>query len=286
MFCGGKKSEHFDVLQVSERGGYTGYACLVEAVKKYPSGYIGYFFSNDDVLLNFWNLNFDPSKIWLGAKVSKKNYHHIGQTHAKLEWHWWSDEEQAADRCQKAYKKIEYLSNTTDCTNEKLGNYSNNQVHCTNIWKNSLKILHKNTVFQKTKIICLVGRSDVFYIPSRYKSSFESIGKIYVEEKVFLEVAVPTILSYLSSKTQHVNMKGMYYNDIYGYSKEYYNGKAFLDTYSTKLTFSHPFKLTGNNLNKIFLEKFFIPEFERRETLYNTMCLKKENLQVAKENTQ
>ena len=103
----------------------------------------------------------------------------------------------------------------------------------------------------------------MFYIPSKFKEAFNRIVSIYFKEKVFLETAVPTILNYLDRKDNFLNLKGMYYNDFYGYSKEYYNGRAFLKTYSSDLTFSHPFKLS-KTLNKIFLENRFVPEMKQR----------------------
>ena len=271
VFCGDRKYD--EVLQIEENNGFQGYACLIKAMEMHPTGYTGYFYTNDDVLLNFWNLNFDPDIIWISQNISKRNFHRLGQQHLKTEWHWWSDRQEAAKRCQKAYKKIEHLAATTQkaCNQSKAIHslYTQTEIHhqCKNSWKDNLETFQANTGFPKTKIICLAGRSDAFYIPSKFKEVFRSIASVYIEEKVFLETAVPSILNYLARKEEFLNLQGMYYNDIYGYSKEYYNGQAFLKTYTSNVTFSHPFKLWKNTPNKVFLENYFLPEMNHRASV-------------------
>ena len=271
VFCGPKGSGDDDVLQVEENDGYLGYVCLIKAIEIHPTGYTGYFYTNDDVLLNFWTLNFDPQRIWIGKRISKKRFHRLNQPHSQKEWHWWIDKQRAAERCQKAFMEIQKLASTHNellCPKLKIEHSSSNSVtkkdHCKNKWRDSLNMFQKNTNFAKSKIVCLVGRSDVFYIPSKFKKAFKRIASIYLREKVFLETAVPSILNYLDMKDRFQDLKGMYYNDFYGYTKDYYNGRAFLKTYSSDLTFSHPFKLSGNALNKLFLENHFVPEMEQR----------------------
>ena len=272
VFCGPKGNNDEDILRVVENNGYQGYICLVKAIEIHPTGYDGYFYTNDDVLLNFWNLNFDPQKIWIGKRISTKSFHRFNQHHTPKEWPWWTNRQRAAERCQKAYTEIQKLVASMPqngvCNHLKVKNSSPNNIHkkdhhCKNVWRDNLKMFQENTHFSKSKTVCLVGRSDVFYIPSKFKEAFNRIASIYFKEKVFLETAVPTILNYLDRKDNFLNLKGMYYNDFYGYSKEYYNGRAFLKTYSSDLTFSHPFKLS-KTLNKIFLENRFVPEMKQR----------------------
>lgn len=271
VFCGPKGNDDEEVLRVEDNDGYLGYVCLIKAIEMHSTGYGGYFYTNDDVLLNFWTMNFDPQRIWIGKRISKKRFHRLNQYHSQREWHWWTDNQRAAERCQKAYMEIQKLGAPThneECNQLKVKDSFLKTItkkdHCKNVWKDDLKIFQKNTHFIKSKIVCLVGRSDVFYIPSKFKEAFKRIASVYLREKVFLETAVPTILNYLDKKDRFLNLKGMYYNDLYGYTEDYYNGRAFLKTYNSDLTFSHPFKLSGNTLNKIFLENHFVQEMEQR----------------------
>jgi len=172
--------------------------------------------------------------------------HHFGQRHRKKsDWHWWEGQEEAALRCERAFHSLQNLSQRT----------------------NGIDLNHHfETFYQNTNKVklCLVGRSDVFYIPTKLSEAYRIIADVYAKEKVFLETAVPTVLTFLENYRNFVNLDGMYYNDIYGYSKAYYSGKAFYETFSFNLNFSHPFKLSRNPLNMRFLEASFLPEMKKR----------------------
>lgn len=252
VFCGSKK---FDgVLQVEENGGYQGYVCLSAAIKANP-GYDGYLYSNDDLLLNWWNLNGDLSRVWTGSSYRNTRTHKIGQRHSKGDWHWWTDETQTAVRCEKAFKRV-------------LESVHNSSIKDSNIkqpknFGQYLARFYKNAGNQTT---CIVGRSDFFHVPKMHVEAYVYLSRIYSEEKVFLEVAVPTILTFLANYDENVNLNGVYYVDTYGYTRSYQNGVDFFKTYDFDIVFSHPFKLAKKTHFKRFFLDVVIPYGEK---MYN-----------------
>lgn len=224
IFCGG--SENADVINFDEHRGYFGYDCLVRAIQRYP-GFDGYFYINDDVLVNWWNfLEFDTSKIWLGAPVHFQTGHEMGQP-VKTGWHWWKTAH-AAKLCEKAFEKVEQLSKTRDGVRLGIPKYINRYF--------------RNTRNQR---LCVHSWADVLYVPRYLSKPFARILQIFRENNVFLEVAVPTVLSFFLEPANSLNAHGVYMNDLYGYSPKYLSGEAFYETYSVHVTFQHPFKLGG-----------------------------------------
>ena len=91
LFCGPPhNTAPPDILTVEIIHGYLGYECLGRAIKQHP-GYKGYFYSNDDVILKFWNFtDFDREKIW----ESREFLNHVSSTRVhqstSLGWKWWN----------------------------------------------------------------------------------------------------------------------------------------------------------------------------------------------------
>jgi len=75
---------------------------------------------------------------------------------------------------------------------------------------------------------------DVFYLPRNIFFKFNLIVKIFRKNNVFLEMAVPTILSGLSTGFNTDIMNGIYF------WTQYYND----DDYFKIVHFTHAFKLT------------------------------------------
>ena len=293
IFCGYKKEPKYrDVLLVvKENSGFQGYVCLIKSIEKHATGFLGYFYTNDDVLLNYWNLNYNPHKIWIGKRISLTNVHRLGQHHKGKEWPWWI-REKTAERCDDVFREIETLVGHHKQVADNIGidqtrktgdgsvgstkdlSIENFETKSSEILQNSTKslqgLLHifkTNVYFESSNITCVTGRSDVLYIPANKSQAFKTVAEMYNNRKVFLEAAIPTILNYLDLKENFIDLDGNYYVDVYGYSKDYYNGKAFLYSHSTELAFSHPFKLT-KPLMKMYLEKRFIPDLK----LFKNQC--------------
>ena len=224
VFCGSK--EFNGVIKIKERRGYLGYECVATAIRMFPN-FIGYLYSNDDIILNWWNvIKLDTSKIWTGGEIQYTNPHVFDEVKLPA-WSWWKAE-RTAYVCQVAFEKVVLLGSTKEGIRLKLPSY--------------IQRYYINTGNRK---LCIASRSDLFYIPKEYAETYARISQIYEENNVFLEAAVPGILIFLLNKTNQHNLNGMYFNDITGYSPAYESGEAFYETYSFNLTFSHPFKFEG-----------------------------------------
>ena len=110
------------------------------------------------------------------------------------------------------------------------------------IYRNYVKTLVENSRPNSGEIrFCWMG-SDIFYVPRNLFVKFNLLVKLFRKNRVFLEIAVPTILSGLNSKLKLSEIiNGTYYWGGY-YEEEYYEKTVH---------FAHPFKLTHySNLAK------------------------------------
>ena len=223
-FCG--NTDHPEMVKIDEYHGYLGYACLARIIQLFP-GFSGYLYINDDVILNWWNvMHLNTSMIWTGSKIDYRVGHEFGET-TLPPWHWWKTLN-AAHLCEIAFKQTIKLCKSAEGKRLNLSN--------------CLQTYHKNTNNQK---LCVHAWSDVVYIPQQYADAYAKISDIYSSNRVFLEVAVPGILAFLSNRFNFHNLDGLYFHDMYGYSPKFLSGEAFYETYTFDLTFSHPFKLDG-----------------------------------------
>ena len=64
VFCGEIERKDLGIIKINENRGNQGYGCLAAAMKLFPN-YKGYFYGNDDLIINWWNLKrFDINKLW------------------------------------------------------------------------------------------------------------------------------------------------------------------------------------------------------------------------------
>lgn len=239
VFCGGVS--YPDVIKIEENVGFLGYECVATAIRMYPN-YTGYLYTNDDVIMNWWNfLDLDVTKIWTGTAIGYQYGHEFGKP-IKSDWVWWKTGG-AADLCEIAFNEIEQLSNTAEGHALKLPHY--------------LERFYRNT---KNRKMCVHFWSDIFYIPQDYAHIYSKLSKVYSYNNVFLEVAVPAILGFLLNATNNINLNGVYLNNVFGYSSKYLSGEAFYEAYSLDGTFYHPFKLEGvmKAANKNFYQNVVI----------------------------
>ena len=236
VFCGAEENAKYGhIIKMNTNGGYQGYHCLAKAIEIYHgdgSDFDGYFYSNDDVILNFWNLNGDTNKIWLGDRTKWLESQRISEP-VRKDWIFWVGNK---ERCELILNK--------------LGNDSTADSYVKNYHRNTLRNFYNKTIskdqlsVQSTKQeqrVCLKSWSDAFYIPARHAESYLRLANMFEAEKMFLEIASPMILHLLDDSTQMLNMEG-----IYHVMRQF----GFYGTYSFNSTFSHPFKLSdGTNWN-------------------------------------
>lgn len=227
IFCGQDEDKEHGVIKISENKGYQGYLCVTMAIKLYPD-YDGYIHTNDDVLINWWNLlKLNDSQIWTSSLLNLHRAYEFGKPVPKNDWYWWNDQNTPA-ACEAAFREVKGLISKAE-------NLSfSGELYLTRYYKNT-----------KNKDLCINGFSDVFYIPKEHAPAFQAFAEIFGNKKVFLEAAVSTIIAFLVNDTNFIQLPGVYLNNAYGYSKTYLSGEAFYESYTVDLYVLHPFKLDG-----------------------------------------
>ena len=111
-------------------------------------------------------------------------------------------------------------------------------------WLNSSFTNYVNNNYGKP--FCRVAWSDIFFVPKRLAAKFQTLSSIFYKNKVFLEIAVPNIFTFLDSMSNFESAFGFYLPDKYG-SIDFSDGKIVWEEYNYDLYFIHPFKLHGNS---------------------------------------
>lgn len=233
------------ILTVDIYRGVLGYECLGKAIRQHP-GYEGYFYINDDVILNYWNFyDFDKKSIWQSPNVF---YSTSMYEESKDKWYWWISP-YGLPNCRQAYEHL---------TNLSLG-------------RESFSKLKENG---NGTLRCYSGRSDVLYLPKKHAQTFSVLSFIFYNHRVFLEIAVPTMLRIMETEENIKQLPGYYIpGDVRKHDKRVTDSRFFWFIYFTKKDnwFIHPFKLhhdkLDSNFNFIMLRYFLI---EKTKTL--TTC--------------
>ena len=170
LFCG-PPDNTTGILTININRGILGYECLGRAIREHP-GYRGYFYISDDVILNYWNFpDFDREKIW-------ESSFSFGSTPvyepASTNWYWWISP-YGLNNCRRACEDVANMNFGVKKLNVKY--------HLSTLFKNSNESLR-----------CFSGRSDIFYIPRKHAKAFSILSETFYEQKVFLEIAVPTMI--------------------------------------------------------------------------------------------
>lgn len=243
VICGPESSTFYEIMVVQHHKGYHGYECLGKAIELHP-GFRGYLYVNDDMILNWWNfVNFDQDKVWLGAPIKFKESHKVGQKPISNYWIWWRTE-YGAEACEKAHDEIKVLARDIKPLGEKI--------------KVMLSILVRNG---KNQVLCYKSWSDMFYVPGKFSRNFRYFSEIFFRNKVFLEIAVPTILSYLDLHENWEKTYGTYLPEIYGFKDLSATDCTWRQYSLNKTLFIHPVKFyaTVACLNRKNFEMIVVP---------------------------
>ena len=250
LFCGPPhNTSRPGILTVDIYRGILGYECLGRAIREHP-GYKGYFYISDDVILNYWNFpDFDREKIW-------ESSFSFGSTPvyepANSKWYWWVSP-YGLNNCRRACE---------DVANMNLGSKKLNvKYHLSTLSKNSNGSLR-----------CFSGRSDILYIPRKHAKVFSILSETFYEQKVFLEIAIPTMIRFLERNENIGHLSGYYIpGDVRRGDPRVTDSRFFWFVYfpKSKLWFIHPFKLHGNELDSKFnliMLKFILIDKVRART--------------------
>ena len=199
------------------------YCCYIS---RYPD-YRGYLYINDDVLINWWTFyKLDKKKVWLGADIWIDTAHIMGKKEIPDNWLWWSKWSNSARACEDSYSEI-------------------TQQYRSNEYINITKLVETHLVNGEGKKRCFKTWSDIFYVPKRFSDQFQRISFVFHKNRVFLEAAVPTILSFLDLRSSWEKHFGLYMPDKFGF-RNFADGKLVWETYNYDVKFIHPVKFHGD----------------------------------------
>ena len=233
LFCGpSHNTTRPGILTVDIYRGVLGYECLGRAIREHP-GYRGYFYISDDVILNYWNFpDFDREKIW-------ESSFSFGSTPvyepASTGWYWWVSP-YGLNNCRRACEDVANMNFGAKKLNVKY--------HLSTLSKNSNGSLR-----------CFSGRSDILYIPRKHAKAFSILSETFYEQKVFLEIAIPTMIRFLERNENIGRLSGYYIpGDVRRSDPRVTDSRFFWFVYfpKNKIWFIHPFKLHGHELDSKF----------------------------------
>ncbi len=200
----------------------------------------GILLMSDDVLLKHWNLN----------DLNSDSYWYIKNPNCKLDfksknsWPWdvksWFATENGEKCIIKTFDSIKKIVKN-DIINKKVFE------KFIQMYKNNLNET-SNDIDKILSKICKDG-SDIFYLPKKLFHDFNIISKLFGANNVFLEFAVPIILTGIDKFNEH--LQGYYFWQTQTDIKTYYNQIKH---------FSHPVKLSQYNTNEMrrFICQYFI----------------------------
>lgn len=215
------KVNKFSIVHANVTRGYFAYECAIRAIEM-NYGVSGYIVLSDDVLLNFWNNdNFNPGEVWasypfqsnLTFDISDPNF--LNSTDA-TNWRWWKSK-YGVSAANKALSTIYDSGNIA--VNPELGLFTKNR-----------------EIFGWNSSTVMRGASDLFYLPSSKQDVFYEVATILRKFGVFLEIALPLLISGLSTPKTHIVLPGTY---LWYRPNERENPLA---TFSENISFIHPVK--------------------------------------------
>ena len=260
VFCGNHYDESINLIHSPDFNGYQGYNCLRKAIDLHP-GYEGYLFTNDDALIFWWNLvKYNISKFWIMEDFLNPIRCYYDLTSGKSSgWSWWDSEKvpNLPNFCGRAISKVSFSSIT------KTGKDLN------------LKTYIENRKFTcKKSNLCFCGFADTFYVPKSETKTFVFLSDIFAKEAVYLEAAVPTMMSFLinTRKKNYQILSGTIIGLVAGYrSESYTSGRAIYEHIDLRKDYIHPVKFGSHNMsiaNKNIFKNAVIPY----GNLFTKMC--------------
>eukprot|EP00794_Sanderia_malayensis_P010798 gene10798-11952_t len=230
VLCGPEfdKTGRYDIIKIPQAKneyGYYGFQCLVEGIRRHNTGFSGYLYVNDDMIVNWWNfLPLDKSKIWFGGgKFNLANGGHVMGTPPSF----WFRRADCGNRCSQTFASMERSSRFND----------------TGI----IPTYFKNS---NNRRVCFGALSDLFYIPARLAEKFQLVSQAFYDNLVFLEVSVPMSLILIDDISNMIFLDGLYLQVKYGWGGWTKNTDIAWKEYNYDVYFLHPYKFTGESKAK------------------------------------
>ncbi|KAK6179930.1 hypothetical protein SNE40_012177 [Patella caerulea] len=208
--------------------GYSVYTCLSAAIKM-NFDVQGYLAIGDDTLLNSWNIHkFPLDKIWFHSDITRLHKGNRSQVH------WWQ-KPIGQDAMNKAWKLLHSVS-AKDIDLKPVVD----------------KFVHTLLANNASEDGAMAGFSDIMYIPSKYKKDTIFLLDVFARFKVFLEIAIATLVNGLEDKNNFINLEEQYL---------WYDGKRnkIPELFKPNDTYLHPVKLSQikTKLKNFFCETYF-----------------------------
>ncbi|KAK3755119.1 hypothetical protein RRG08_041033 [Elysia crispata] len=212
-------------IEVPNTRGFVAHDCLTRAIMiNYRVS--GYLEIADDVILNTWSLGSIPrDRFWFQMELRIANrFQKMMQDFAMAFpvpwWPWTTDGEKwGAKAVANVWNRLLEVQTNGTFVSQKL-------------IQNFLEMLQHNSGNPDN---FFYTSSDIFYVPTIFRRSWIFLGEIFVENNVFLDVAVPTLMNGIDLTGNIIRLDGTYlwYNNRANYPAHYW---GFLN-------FFHPWKI-------------------------------------------
>ncbi|GAB6027730.1 hypothetical protein CHUAL_001966 [Chamberlinius hualienensis] len=220
-------------VNITSNGGWYGYECAIRAIEmNYKVD--GYLILGDDVLFKFWKIyNFDVTRTRTETEIYEKPRHHNRSVDKINPWWMWWPMKCGKNATNLAMDEIIQLSKSmTDSRatifQKFIDNHYDNNLNMTNI---------------------TIGMSDFYFIAKQDTSIFLDVAKVFLKHQVFLEIAVPTIVSGCQVNTN--------YNDGFPGVSLWGGNRGNPTKYFKNFTvYVHPLKLKELQNNRQLLQSY------------------------------
>ena len=173
------------------------YKCM-ETALRLDYAVDGYLSAADDLLLAVHTLSELTTKaVWYRPKnsirigeISKLRECKLGMCDFYPHWKWWKDYQNAT---------VEALKEIANRTHSSAIMHAGYQ-----------RLLSSNGAADRPN----GGFADIYYIPSKLSREFLELVDVFLRHRVFLEIAVPTIIRCLVAPTDVVEIRGVAVNDV------------------------------------------------------------------------
>lgn len=183
------------------------------------------------MVVNWWTFsNLDKEKFWQSGILTVGDSHIMGDRPIPSNWPWWNIKSKSAEACEDTYLEV-------------MHKYRSNE------YINVTKLVNTHLVNGEGEKRCFKMWSDLFYVPKRFSDQFQRLSFMFHKNRVFLEVAVPTIMSFLDLRDSWEKHYGLYLPDKYG-SIDFSDGKLVWKNYNYDLSLIHPVKYHGKIAEK------------------------------------
>jgi hypothetical protein len=216
-----KKFDSYTFIDLDFATGSYHYFCMNKAVELNLDT-DGFFLMSDDVMLKFWKLKqLDPKKIWFLPKKAIMYDYDFNGVSPWIHWPYY----------------IDRMKNLSLFINSSLSNPNNTRFTTSEIEiLNSFQKNFNGSLYTQFTTRKFHAGSDWFYLPRSKFQSFHLMSMLFRRYDIFLEIAVPYILTGLDSDNSTIGLDGRY--DWLGHLLQ------FKRDYPTFDVFYHPFKLS------------------------------------------